>query len=248
MAGHSKFHNIKNRKSAQDNKRARHFTKLQKDMEAAVKIGGSDIKSNPRLRMALLAAKSMNMPREKIDSAIDKASSVKDTSGNQYEEVRYEGYISGNIALIIEAVTDNRNRTAASIRTIFNKCGGSMGETGSVSYMFDKRGILAYDKSTAEENEILEFALEVGSEDFEILEDQYKIVCQALQLHEIGSKFTKKYGDPKEFTIAWIPQNLINITDLETANKILKIVDKLEEDDDIQSVYGNYHILEETIE
>ncbi len=240
MAGHSKFKNIQHRKGAQDKKRAKIFTKLVSEIITATKMVGVDPNNNPRLRTAITTAKSQNLPKERIDRALNQASDP--TSGSDYTEIRYEGFLPGGIAIIVETLTDNKNRTVSYVRNIFAKYGGNLGESGSVSFMFDKLGIINYPANVASNDDMLEAAIEAGADDVESDDEEHLVYTSVESFSEVLSYLTEKYQTPTESAIGWKPQNIIEISDLEQAEKILKFIDALEDSDDVQEVYGNYDI------
>lgn len=240
MAGHSQFKNIMHRKGAQDKKRAKIFTKILREIHVAVKANGPDPTSNPKLRVALINARESNMPKDNVERAIAKASG--EDSGSDYIETRYEGYGPGGVAVIVECLTDNRNRTAPEVRHIFSKGGGNMGETGSVGFMFDRLGYLRYsfDKFTADE--MFEAALEAGAENVETTEEGHEIYCSVEDFATVRDSLTAKYGDPESGKLIWKPQNPHAISDLETAQKFIKFIDAMEDNDDVQNVWHNAEI------
>lgn len=242
MAGHSKFKNIQHRKGAQDKKRAKIFTKLVREIITAAKMG-TDVNNNPRLRNSIIAARSQNLPRERIEKAISSANDSSNTEN--YTEIRYEGYAPSGIAIIVEALTDNKNRTAAEVRAAFTKFGGNLGETGSVSYMFDHLGVIRYPLQIASTDSILEDALEAGANDMIPEEEFYLIYTDIENYAQSLEILTSKYGEPIESYISWIPKNLITIDNKDKAEKLLKLVDLLEESDDVQNVFGNYELSDE---
>jgi YebC/PmpR family DNA-binding regulatory protein len=243
MAGHSKFNNIKHRKGAQDARRAKIFTKLVREIFTAAQMGAPDPQTNPRLRGAIAAARVQNLPRERIDKAISQASDP----GNQdnYVEMRYEGFAPGGVAIIVEALTDNKNRTAADVRAGFTKFGGNLGESGSVNFMFDHVGFIQYPASVASNDAMLEAAIEAGANDVESNEDSHVIYTDIEALSDATDFLTAKYGAPEESYIGWKPQNMIMIDDKDRAEKLLKMVDILEDSDDVQRVFGNYEFSDE---
>jgi YebC/PmpR family DNA-binding regulatory protein len=243
MAGHSKFKNIQHRKGAQDKKRAKIFTRLVREIITAAKSGQADPDFNPRLRTAINAARTMNLPKERIERALQQASNPQDS--NNYEEIRYEGYAPGGIAIVVEALTDNRNRTASEVRAAFSKHGGNLGETGSVSFMFDNIGMITYPASIGGEEIILEAAIEAGASDVESDEEFHNIYTAKEDYANVLENISSKFGSPEEACIGWKPQNTIQITDKEKAEKILKLIDTLEESDDVQKVYGNFEFSDE---
>lgn len=237
MAGHSKFKNIQHRKGAQDKKRAKVFTKLIRDITIAAKSGAPDPHHNPRLRSAIIAARAVNLPKDKIDKALSDASNpaLKDN----YEEIRYEGFFSGGIAIIVEALTDNRNRTASEVRATFSKHGGNLGETGSVSFMFNKLGFIIFEQGTISFEAIFEDAIEAGASDLEHEGEHYIVFTAVEQYSQVLEKLSEKYGTPIESYIGWKPHNTINVEGI-GAEKLQKALDALEDLEDVQQVFGNY--------
>ena len=224
MAGHSKFKNIMHRKGAQDKKRAKIFSRLGREIAVAVKVGGPDHESNIRLRSAINTARSLNMPKDNIDRAIKKGEG-NDPESN-YEEVRYEGYGPGGVAIIAEAMTNNKNRTAAEIRSTFIKYGGNLGETGSVSFGFKRLGSITIDIKLAKEEELFEFIVENGSEDFEVNQEEYQIYCNQDELHNLNEKILKKFGQTNSSELIWKSENNINV-EKEVAEKLFKLLNVL---------------------
>jgi len=245
MAGHSQFKNIMHRKGAQDAKKAKIFTKLIREIIVSVKTGQPDPQFNSRLRNAIIAAKKASMPKDKIDSAIKKGSSAAE--GDNYEEVRYEGYAPGGVAVIVDALTDNRNRTASEVRAAFTKFGGSLGEMGSVSFMFERVGYIEYPKAVASEEEMFEAALELGAEDCQSNENAHEIYTDAAKLNEVREGLAKKFGEAEEVKLTWKPLNTIPI-DQEKAPAIMKMIEMLEDSDDVQAVTANFDMTEEVME
>jgi YebC/PmpR family DNA-binding regulatory protein len=245
MAGHSQFANIKHRKGAQDAKRAKLFTKLQREITVAAKSGQPDPEFNARLRNAIIAARTSNMPKDRIESAVKKATTVGES--DNFEEIRYEGYGPNGVAFIVGALTDNRNRTAGEVRSIFTKSGGSLGETGSVSFMFDHIGLIEYEANIASEEEMFEAALEAGASDAQSSKDWHAIICETDNFSNVRDALITKFGDPKTARLDWRPKNTVDL-DLETATKVIKLVDNLEDNDDVQLVAGNYIISDEVAE
>ena len=245
MAGHSKFKNIMHRKGAQDKKRAKIFSRLGKEISVSVKTSGPDPESNIRLRSAISSAKAVNMPKDNIDRAIKKGEG-NDPDSN-YEETRYEGYGPAGVAIIVEAVTNNKNRTAAEIRSIFGKFGGNLGETGSVSYNFKRFGTISLDKKKAQEDELFEFVVDNGTEDLEVNEDEYIIYCDQNNLHTLNEKITEKFGDTNSFELTWRSENNINVKG-ETAEKLFKLLNVLEDNEDVQSVSSNFEVNDEVLQ
>ena len=244
MAGHSKFKNIMHRKGAQDKKRAKVFSRLGKEISVAVKVGGLDPESNIRLRSAINAAKSLNMPKDNIDRAIKKGEG-NDPDSN-YEEVRYEGYGPGGVAIIAEAMTNNKNRTAAEIRSTFSKYGGNLVETGSVSFGFKRLGSITIDIKLAKEEELFEFIVENGSEDFEVNQEEYQIYCNQDELYNLNEKILKKFGQTNSSELVWKSENNINV-EKEVAEKLFKLLNVLEENDDVQIVSSNFEVSDEIL-
>ena len=242
MAGHSQFKNIMHRKGAQDAKRAKIFTKIIREITVAVKTGSPDANSNPRLRTALASAREANMPKDNIERAMKKALGGDDQTN--YEEVRYEGFGPGRVAFIVEGLTDNRNRTAPDVRAAFSKSGGALGESGSVSFMFDRVGLILYPKSVAPDDVIFEAALEAGANNVESFEEGHEILTSVEDFGIVRDALTQKFGDPQQGKIIWKPQN-ITVLDHDTAKAVLKFIDVLEDHDDIQNVYGNYEFPED---
>ena len=244
MAGHSKFKNIQHRKGAQDKKRAKIFSRLAKEITVAAKMGMPDPDSNPRLRTAILAARAQNMPKDNIERAIKKSA---DADGENYDEVRYEGFGPGGIGVIVETLTDNRNRTASDVRSTFSKSGGNMGETGSVSFMFDRVGSIEYGPDAADAETVFEAAIEAGAEDVVSGEDGHEIICSMEDLHGVVDVLAGVLGEPQAASIVWKPQNDVPV-DAETAEKVLKFMDALDDLDDVQNVYANFDIADEVME
>ncbi len=244
MAGHSKFKNIMHRKGAQDKKKAKVFSRLGKEISVAVKVGGSDIESNNRLRSAISIAKSLNMPKDNIDRAIKKGAG--NDSESNYEEVRYEGYGPGGVAIIAEAMTNNKNRTAAEIRSTFTKYGGNLSETGSVSFGFKRLGTITLDRKLAKEDELFEYIVDNGSEDFEANEDEYQIYCDQNELHILNEKIIKKFGQTNSSELIWKSENNINVQK-DTAEKLFKLLNVLEENEDVQIVSSNFEVSDELL-
>ena len=245
MAGHSKFKNIMYRKGAQDKKRAKIFSRLGKEITVSAKIGGSDPSSNIRLRSAISNAKILNMPKDNIGRAIKKGEG--NDSDSNYEEIRYEGYGPAGVAIIVEAMTNNKNRTAAEIRSTFNKFGGSLGENGSVSHSFKRFGEISLDKKLAQENEIFEFAVDNESKDLEVSEDAYLIYCDQNDLHTLNEKIIKKVGETKSSQLIWQSENNIDIQE-DVAEKLFKFLNTLEDNEDVQSVSSNFEVNDEILQ
>ncbi len=244
MAGHSKFKNIMHRKGAQDKKRSNLFSKLSREITVAAKMGMPDPDMNPRLRLAVNAAKAQSMPKDNIQRAIDKASA---NDGDNYEEVRYEGYGPGGSAIIVEALTDNRNRTATNVRNCFAKNGGNMGTEGSVAHGFERKGLIEYPASAGDEETVLMAAMEAGADDIESSEDGHTIWTEMEALHEVSGAMEKTLGEAETVKLAWKP-NLTVELDEKDAGTLMKLVDALDDDDDVQTVWGNYEISDEVME
>ena len=244
MAGHSKFKNIMHRKGAQDAKRAKVFTKLIRELTVAAR-GGPDLDSNPRLRTAVSAARAANMPKDTMERAIKKGAGGEDNTN--YEEVRYEGYGPAGVAVIVEALTDNRNRTASSVRSTFAKFGGNLGESNSVSFQFERVGAIQYPADKVSGDDMFEQALEAGADDVEVGDDFHEIFCDPSSLHAVQDALAKNLGDPESAKFIWKPQNM-NPMDGKAAETLFKLIDALEEDDDVQEVFTNADIPEDFLE
>jgi len=244
MAGHSKFKNIMHRKGAQDKKRSAMFSKLSREITVAAKMGTPDPDMNPRLRAAVMAAKAQSMPKDNIQRAIDK-SSMGDAA--DYEELRYEGFGPGGVSLIVEALTDNRNRTATNVRTIFSKNGGNLGASGSVSHGFSRLGLITYSAKAGNPDAVFEAAIEAGAEDVESDEDGHQIWTAQEDLHEVAKALEKALGEPESTKLAWRPQTPVEVGEDE-AGTLIKLIDALEDDDDIQTVWGNYEVSDDVME
>ncbi|MEQ8664660.1 MAG: YebC/PmpR family DNA-binding transcriptional regulator [Rhodospirillales bacterium] len=244
MAGHSQFKNIMHRKGRQDAKRAKMFTKLAREITVAAKIGADDPAFNPRLRAAIIAARAQNMPKDNIDRAIKKASGDDDAN---YEEVRYEGYGPGGVAVIIEALTDNRNRTASEVRSAFSKHGGNLGETGSVSFMFERVGLISFSADTASAEEMFEAALEAGASDVTSDANGHEVICATDDFSDVRDALEERFGEPEAARLDWKPQNNIAV-DEDTAGTLLKLIDVLDDNDDVQQVSANFDITDDVME
>jgi YebC/PmpR family DNA-binding regulatory protein len=243
MAGHSKFKNIMHRKGAQDKKRSAQFSKLSREITVAAKMGMPDPDMNPRLRAAVNAAKAQSVPKDNIQRAIDKASKG---DGENYEEVRYEGYGPGGVALIVEALTDNRNRTATNVRTAFAKNGGNLGASGAVSHGFERLGLIEYPEGAGDEEKVLEAAIEAGADDVES-DEGHSIWTSAESLHEVARELEKTLGEAEAVKLAWRPSLKAAVGEDE-ARTLLKLIDVLDDDDDVQTVWGNYDISDDVME
>ncbi len=244
MAGHSKFKNIMHRKGAQDKKRSAMFSKLSREITVAAKMGAPDPDMNPRLRLAINNAKAQSMPKDNIQRAIDKAAAA---GGEDYEEVRYEGYGPGGVALIVEALTDNRNRTATNVRTAFAKNGGNLGASGAVSHGFDRLGLIEYPGTVGDEDKVLEAAIEAGADDVESDADSHAIWVAIENLHPVARELEKVLGEAEGVKLAWKPGLKVEV-DEDTAKTLLKLIDVLDDDDDVQTVWGNYEISDAVME
>jgi YebC/PmpR family DNA-binding regulatory protein len=244
MAGHSKFKNIQFRKGAQDKKRSKLFSKLAREITAAARMGLPDPAMNPRLRTAIAAARAQNMPKDNIERAIKKS---EEAGGANYEAVRYEGFGAGGVGVIVEALTDNRNRTASEVRSIFAKFGGNLGETGAVSFNFDKLGAIEYDAAKATPDEMLEAAIEAGAEDVESSPEGHVVYCNPDELHQVAKALEARFGEPRAANIFWRPKNSIP-ADEESGQKLIRMIETLEDSDDVQNVYANFEIADEVLE
>ncbi len=243
MAGHSQFKNIMHRKGRQDAMKSKLFSKLAREITVAAKLGTPDPAMNPRLRLAIQAAKAESMPKDNIQRAINKAAGG-DTEN--YEEVRYEGYGPGGVALIVEVLTDNRNRSASNVRAAFTKAGGSLGETGSVSFMWDRAGEIAYPVAAGDAEKVMEAAIEAGADDVESDEDGHTIYCAFESLGDVAKALEAALGEPRSAKAIWKPQNTVPV-DEERAQSLMKLVATLDDDDDVQNVYANFEVDEATL-
>jgi len=244
MAGHSKFKNIMHRKGAQDKKRSALFSKLSREITVAAKMGLPDPAMNARLRSAIIAARAQSMPNDNIKRSIDKAAG---SDGANYEEVRYEGFGPAGVSLIIETLTDNRNRTATNVRTAVSKNGGNLGAGGSVSHAFDRMGLIEYPATAGDAEKVFEAALEAGAEDV-TSDEGHEIWTATDSLHEVAKALEAVLGEPEGVKLAWRPQNTVTLTTVEEAALLMKLIDTLEEDDDVQTVWGNYDVPDEIME
>jgi YebC/PmpR family DNA-binding regulatory protein len=238
MAGHSQFKNIMHRKGRQDAQKSKLFGKLAREITVAAKLGTPDPNMNPRLRAAVIAARQENMPKDNIERAIKKALGGE---GENYDEIRYEGYGPGGVAVIVEALTDNRNRAASDIRSFFTKSGGNLGETGSVSFMFDRTGIIEYDRSVADDDTVLDAGIEAGADDVISGEGGHEIYASTESYRDVAKALEAKFGEPRKAALIWKPQNTVAVDD-ETGEKLLKLMDLLNEHDDVQNVYANFEV------
>jgi YebC/PmpR family DNA-binding regulatory protein len=244
MAGHSKFKNIMHRKGAQDKKRSAQFSKLSREITVAAKMGTPDPDMNPRLRLAVNNAKALSMPKDNIQRAIDKAAAA---GGEDYEEIRYEGYGPGGVALIVEALTDNRNRTATNVRTAFSKNGGNLGASGAVSHGFERKGLIEYPAKAGDEEAVLEAAIDAGADDVESSDDGHAIWTDMEALHEVAGALEAVLGEPESVKLAWKPNLSVDVAESD-AGTLIKLVDALEDDDDVQTVWGNYAVSDEIMD
>jgi YebC/PmpR family DNA-binding regulatory protein len=241
MAGHSKWANIQHRKGKQDAARSKMFSKLAKEITVSAKMGDPDPDKNPRLRLAVKAAKAQSMPKDVIERAIKKSMGG---DAADYTEIRYEGYGVNGIAIIVEALTDNLNRTASNVRSYFSKCGGNLGQTGSVSHSFDRVGEVSFGPGAGDADTVMMAALDAGANDVESDEDGHWIYCDADALGEVTEALEKALGECDEAKLVWKPQSRTEV-DLETAEKLMKLIDLLEEDDDVQTVTHNFDVPDE---
>jgi YebC/PmpR family DNA-binding regulatory protein len=246
MSGHSKWHSIRHKKGAVDVKRGKIFSKLNKELMVAARMGGGDPAGNPRLRQAIAAAKAENMPKDNIERAIKKGTG--ELEGVQYEETIYEGYAPGGVAVLVEVMTDNKNRAAADIRYIFNKRGGNLGEAGCVAWMFDKRGLIVFERDQVDEDDILEAALEAGADDVITTEDQFEVHTDPATLESVKQAFDDRELAYAMAEITMVPQNTVKIEDESQANQVLKLMEAIEDSDDVQKVYANFDIPDEILQ
>ncbi|MEM9060736.1 MAG: YebC/PmpR family DNA-binding transcriptional regulator [Pseudomonadota bacterium] len=244
MAGHSKWANIQHRKGRQDAARSKLFSKLAKEITVAAKMGDPDPDKNPRLRLAVKEAKSNSVPKDVIQRAIDKSQAA---GGEDYEEIRYEGYGPGGVAVIVEAMTDNRNRTASNVRSTFGKNGGNLAETGSVSFMFDRKGQILYPATAGDEDTMMEAAIEAGAEDVESSEDGHVIYTEATDLNDVSNALEEALGEAESTKLIWKPQTLTEVDEASGAT-LMKLISTLEDDDDVQNVTANFEMSDEVME
>lgn len=243
MAGHSKWANIQHRKGRQDKLRSKLFSKLAKEITVAAKMGDPDPDKNPRLRLAVKEAKSQSVPKDVIERAIKKS---QGGDAENYDEIRYEGYGPNGVAVIVETMTDNKNRTASTVRSTFTKNGGNLGETGSVGFMFDRKGEVIYPASVGDEDAVMEAAIEAGAEDCESDENSHRIVCADTDLNEVSTALEAALGESESTKLIWQP-NITTELDLENMQKLMKLVDALEDDDDVQRVTTNFEASDEVL-
>ncbi|QIE44792.1 YebC/PmpR family DNA-binding transcriptional regulator [Pseudohalocynthiibacter aestuariivivens] len=244
MAGHSKWANIQHRKGRQDAARSKLFSKFSKEITIAAKMGDPDPEKNPRLRLAVKVAKAQSMPNDNIDRAIKKSQAG---DAEDYEEIRYEGYGPGGVAVIVEAMTDNRNRTASNVRSTFTKHGGNLGETGSVGFMFERKGQVTYTAAAGDADTVMMAAIEAGAEDVESAEDGHVIWCADSDLNEVSVALEAELGESDETQLVWRPTTSTEM-DLEGMQKLMKLIDALEDDDDVQRVTANFEASDEVME
>jgi YebC/PmpR family DNA-binding regulatory protein len=245
MAGHSHVKNIMHRKGAQDARRARQFAKIIREITVSARQGLPDPAFNPRLRSAVIAARQSNMPKDTVDRAIKKASGAG--GGDDYVEVRYEGYGPSGVAVIIEALTDNRNRTASDLRTAFSKHGGALGETNSVSFLFNRLGVIRYPAAAASADDMLEAAIEAGADNVESDADWHEVTCAIDDFFSVRDSLEIRFGEPDSARLDWRPSTMVTL-DEDRAASVLKLLDVLEDSDDVQNVYANFDIPEEVMQ
>ena len=245
VAGHSKWANIQYRKGRQDKQRGKAFTRLGKELMIAARIGGGNVDFNPRLRLAIDKAKAANMPKDTIERAIKKGTG--ELEGVDYIEIRYEGYGPAGIAFLVDVVTDNKNRSASTVRMNFSRNDGNLGETGSVAFMFDRKGIFEFEKGKVDEEKLMEIALEAGAEDVADKENSLVVITDPNDFETVKETLEKEGLKTEEAEITMYPQNEIDITDTETATKILKLYDDLEDNEDVQEIYANFNISDEVL-
>ncbi|MCE4223184.1 YebC/PmpR family DNA-binding transcriptional regulator [Methylobacterium sp. C25] len=236
MAGHSQFKNIMHRKGRVDAVRSKVFGKLAREITVAAKLGTPDPAMNPRLRAAVLAARAENMPKDNIERAIKKAAGGE---GENYEDIRYEGYGPGGAALIVEAQTDNRNRTASDVRSAFTKSGGSLAETGAVAFMFDHVGLIEFAPEVGDADTMLEAAIEAGADDVRSSEEGHEIFCEQTAYGDVSKALEARFGDPRRTSLIWKAQNTVDVDD-ETGEKLVRLVEVIEDQDDVQRVFVNF--------
>ena len=243
MAGHSKWANIQHRKGRQDAVRSKLFSKLSKEITVAAKMGDPDPDKNPRLRLAVKQAKSQSMPNDNIDRAIKKSQAGE---GDDYKEIRYEGYGPNGVAIIVEAMTDNLNRTASTVRSTFGKNGGNLAETGAVSFMFDRKGLIVYPADVGDEDTVMMAAIEAGAEDVESSDDGHEIFCADTDLNEVSNALEAELGESETSKLVWKPSTTTEL-DLEGMQKVMRLIEALEDDDDVQTVTANFEVSDEVM-
>lgn len=238
MAGHSQFKNIMHRKGKQDKVRSKVFGKLAREITVAAKLGQPDPAFNPRLRAAILAARAENMPKDNIERAVKKATGA---DSENFDDMRYEGYGPGGVAVIVEALTDNHNRTAGEVRSIFTKSGGNLGTTGSVSFMFDHVGVVEYDAKAASADAMLDAAIEAGADDVTSNDDGHQVFTTTDSLRDVAKALEAKFGEARKSAMLWKPQNTVALDD-DAGEKMLKLIESLDDNDDVQNVYANFEV------
>lgn len=246
MSGHSKWANIKHRKGAQDAKRGKIFTRLIKEITVAARSGGGDVDANPRLRSAVAAAKAENMPKDNIERAIKKGTG--ELEGETYDEIRYEGYGPGGVAVLVDCMTDNRNRTVGEVRHAFTKSGGNLGESGCVAFMFDRKGSIIIDKETVDEEKLMEVALEAGADDVIEEDTTFQVLTTPEDFETVREELEKSDIEMVEAEISMIPQNTVEVAVEKTAASLMRLIDTLEENEDVQNVHANFDIPDEIME
>ncbi|MBI5376793.1 MAG: YebC/PmpR family DNA-binding transcriptional regulator [Candidatus Schekmanbacteria bacterium] len=245
MSGHSKWSTIKHKKGKEDAKRGKLFTKIQKEISVAARLGGGDVEANPRLRSAVLAARGANMPGENIQRAIQRGTG--ELPGVHYEQAEYEGYGPGGIAVLVECLSDNKNRTVAEIRSIFSKHGGNMGEAGCVNWMFEKKGLIHIDKKVVPEDVLMEKAIEAGADDMTVEEDVYEIVTPVENFEEVKATIEKAKIPIQNAEVNMVPKTTVRV-EADKAEKVLRLMDSLEDHEDVQKVYSNFDIPDEILQ
>ncbi len=246
MSGHSKWSTIKRKKGANDAKRGKIFTRLIKEITVAARQGGGDPEGNPRLRSAISTAKSENMPKDNISRAIKKGTG--EIAGEVYDEIMYEGYGPGGVAILVECLTDNRNRTVADVRHYFAKSNGNLGESGCVAYMFDKKGLILVDKNNVSEEELMDLALESGAEDVVEEESEFQVVTAPEEFDEVRNSLEEGGLAFLDASVSMIPQNTVEVADEKVARSLMKLMESLEDHDDVQNIYANFDIDDELME
>ena len=243
MAGHSKWANIQHRKGRQDAARSKLFSKLSKEITVAAKLGDPDPEKNPRLRMAVKEAKSQSVPKDVIDRAIKKSQT---SDAENYDEIRYEGYGPGGVAVIVEAMTDNKNRTASTVRSTFSKYGGNLGETGSVGFMFDRKGQITLRPDIGDEDTVMMAAIEAGAEDVDSSEELHVVYCSDGDLNKVSESIEEQLGEFESAKLVWVPKTTTEL-DFEGLQKLMKFIEALDDDDDIQNVTSNFEATDEVL-
>ncbi len=244
MAGHSQFKNIMYRKGAQDKKRAKIFARLIREITVAAKSGLPEVDKNPRLRAAVSAARAANMPKDNVDRAIKRVAGGEDNAS--YEEIRYEGYGPGGVALIVEALTDNRNRTASEVRSAFTKYGGTLGETNSVSFLFDRVGLIVFDAGVGTPEEVFDAAVDAGAGNVESKDEGHEVICEPDEFNSVRDALAERFGDPREARLSWKPQTTVDV-DQAQAESLIRLLDALDDSDDVQQVSANFNIADEVM-